>query len=119
MKEIVIKISDREYELLQRVAKTERGLENLSEFGELILKGTPLPKGHGRLVDADSMKTMKNIQSANFNAVELIRYWIDNQPTIIEADKENECGYGCYCPLMQRMVSASTIIEADIAESEE
>ena len=52
-----------------------------------IKDGTPLPKGHGRLIDADSMKTMKNIQSANFNAVELIRFWIDNQPTIIEADK--------------------------------
>lgn len=55
-----------------------------------IAKGIPLPKGHGRLIDADEMKTMKNIQSANFNAVELIRYWIDNQPTIIEADKESE-----------------------------
>lgn len=55
-------------------------------------KITEIPKGHGRLIDADSMKTMKNIQSANFNAVELIRLWIDSQPTIIEADKgaENE-----------------------------
>lgn len=51
-----------------------------------IYNGTPLPKGHGRLIDADSMKTMKNIQSANFNAVELIRLWIDNQPTIIEGE---------------------------------
>lgn len=50
--------------------------------------GTPLPKGHGKLIDADSMKTIKNIQSANFNAVELIRLWIDKQDTIIEADKE-------------------------------
>lgn len=55
-----------------------------------IAKGIPLPKGHGRLIDADKMKTMKNIQSANFNAVELIRLWIDNQPTIIGADKESE-----------------------------
>lgn len=57
-----------------------------SVIGNAIKNGTPLPKGHGRLIDADSMKTMKNIQSANFNAVELIRFWIDSQPTIIEAD---------------------------------
>lgn len=55
-----------------------------------IKNGTPLPKGHGRLIDAEVMKTMKSIQSANFNAVELIRVWIDKQPTIIEADKEVE-----------------------------
>lgn len=68
--------------------------KNLMRFGfgnsvmRKIINGTPLPEGHGRLIDADSMKTMKNIQSANFNAIELIRFWIDNQPTIIEADKE-------------------------------
>ncbi len=55
-----------------------------------LLNGTPLPKGHGRLIDADSMKTIKNIQSANFNAVDLIRLWIDKQNTIIEADTESE-----------------------------
>lgn len=51
-----------------------------------------LPKGHGRLIDADSMKTMKSIQSANFNAVELIRLWIDRQDTIIGADKAESEG---------------------------
>ena len=61
---------------------------NIRFIKECIRNGKPLPKGHGRLIDADAMKTIKNIQSANFNAFELIRYWIDNQPTIIEADKE-------------------------------
>lgn len=64
--------------------------EQLAVLQMRILNGTPLPKEHGRLIDADSMKTMKNIQSANFNAVELIRLWIDNQPTIIEAESEVE-----------------------------
>lgn len=62
--------------------------EILWDVTSAIVNGTPLPKGHGRLIDADSMKTIKNIQSANFNAIELIRFWIDNQPTIIKADKE-------------------------------
>ena len=61
---------------------------------EAFCNGTPLPEGHGRLIDADVMKTMKSIQSANFNAVGLIRYWIDNQPAIIEADTAESEGEG-------------------------
>jgi len=81
--QIVIEISERDYELMKAsICKSS------SDF--IILNGTSLPKGHGRLIDADEMKTMKNIQSANFNAVELIRLWIDNQQTIIEADTESE-----------------------------
>lgn len=67
--------------------------QNRTEVDNAVLKGTPLPKGHGRLIDADSMKTMKTIQSANFNAVELIRLWIDNQQTIIEADTAEDTDY--------------------------
>lgn len=79
---LVIDIPEEEYELVRHA--DEFPMEVLRNLLNAIIKGTPLPKGHGRLIDADSMKTMKNIQSANFNAVELIRLWIDNQPTIIE-----------------------------------
>ena len=34
-----------------------------------------------RYIDADNMKSIKNIQSANFNSIESIREWIDTQPT--------------------------------------
>ena len=68
----------------------ETSFEDRKAIDIAVRVGTPIPKGHGRLIDADSMKTMKNIQSANFNAVESIRLWIDNQQTIIEADKEGE-----------------------------
>lgn len=37
-----------------------------------------------RLIDADAMKTVKAIQSADFNSIETIRAWIDAQPTIEE-----------------------------------
>ena len=84
--QIVIDIDEDYYELIKHDVKY--GMDYLPF--ELIANGIPLPKGHGRLIDADEMKTMKNIQSANFNAVELIRLWIDNQQTIIEADKEQE-----------------------------
>lgn len=81
---IVVDVPDEEYECYALAITFGMGSKAIKR----ILNGTPLPKGHGRLIDADSMKTMKNIQSANFNAIELIRFWIDNQPTIIEADKE-------------------------------
>lgn len=60
-----------------------------------------------RYIDADKMKSIKNIQSANFNSIESIREWIDVQPTadVFEKDlltdrpcavcKYNTTGKGC------------------------
>lgn len=49
-----------------------------------------IPKGHGRLIDADNMKRIDAIQMGDFNSIESIRKWIDIMPTVIEADKEVE-----------------------------
>ena len=87
--QIVIDIPEEMYEVYHK-APPKLGDRGLDSIVQAIANGTPLPKGHGRLVDADSMKTMKNIQSANFNAVELIRLWIDKQDTVVEADKNEE-----------------------------
>ena len=92
---IVIDIPDRQYELLQRVVKTKRGMENLSEYGELILNGTPLPKGHGDLIDRNEL--LKHYDNTTYhNGIEerkihfvQIGYVNDAQP-IIEADKEKK-----------------------------
>lgn len=35
-----------------------------------------------RLIDADALKTIKSIQSADFNSIETIQKWIDDAPTI-------------------------------------
>ena len=35
-----------------------------------------------RLRDAEALKTIKSIQSADFNSIETIRRWIDSAPTI-------------------------------------
>ena len=87
--ELVIKIPEEMYKWIYDVNKFSNDY-GMGDFIDLIKNGIPLPKEHGRLIDADSMKTMKNIQSANFNAVALIRLWIDKQDTIIEAEKESE-----------------------------
>lgn len=39
-----------------------------------------------RLIDADALKSIKSIQSANYNTIEAIQKWIDEAPTIVEFD---------------------------------
>lgn len=84
MIEVVIKLPKYYYEAL---IKDKVGCEVLVTY-KAIANGTLLPKGHGRLIDADSMKRIDAIQMGDFNSIESIRAWIDIMPTVIEADKE-------------------------------
>ena len=63
---IVIDISEEDYKGLQRKAKFNDMC--LLYYEKLIVCGTPLPKGHGRLGDLDELyKEMVNgIKAANF-----------------------------------------------------
>lgn len=83
--EIVIDMPDEEYEDI--INSEDCGLHELTRA---IANGTVLPKGHGRLIDADILKSMYSINRANFNTVVGIQKWIDDAPTIIEKDKEQE-----------------------------
>ena len=57
-----------------------------------IAKGIPLPKGHGRLIDADELfldiQTDEQMRLGEHLA--WVRERIEDAPTIIEADKESE-----------------------------
>ena len=87
--DLIIKIPESRYRLLQKQARTNLGREKLSEFAEAVLNGTPLPKGHGRLIDADELKKHKYHDNNRFeNAVAVAQ--IDWADTIIEADKGSE-----------------------------
>ena len=44
---------------------------------DAIKNGTPLPKEHGRLIDADDAKTKTDMG--------VVKDWIDMQPTVLEA----------------------------------
>lgn len=57
--------------------------EALNSCGLAIKHGTPLPKGHGRLIDADALW-----KKWVFDAIG--KQEIDEAPTIIEADKESK-----------------------------
>lgn len=89
---IVIDIPESQYEYLSKIANA--GHEPLGYFERVIMRGTPLPKGHGRLIDADSLikaieekaKRLSNADTINglCGAVALIF----DESTIIGADKE-------------------------------
>ena len=72
--ELVIKIDEELYKDIK-----EHGLcgycSDREIVGESIAAGTPLPKGHGRLIDADQLP------------IDIFFDDVENAPTIIEADK--------------------------------
>lgn len=102
--QIVIDIPEEEYNIIKKFNAPMTWAEHL------IAAGTPLPKGHGRLIDAD--RTLKTAWT-NFykhedewekkdndylpigriydqNGFECCQQTIVNAPTIIEADKAGE-----------------------------
>ena len=56
-----------------------------------IANGTPLPKGRGRVIDADALKErFHGVDDAGtFIYIDKLLEFIDNAPTIIEADGED------------------------------
>ena len=85
---IVIEIPDEKYKDIMLQHNYDCRREGNCE--RIIANGTPLPKGHGRLIDADRLKSMYSINQGNFNTVVGIQKWIDNAATVIEADKDGK-----------------------------
>ncbi len=90
--QIVIDISEELYQMCRSCLGDADCIESA------IANGTPLPKGHGRLIDADSIyQIVRPIEQSDAEwgmtaetAKRLILDAFDNAPTIIEADKESE-----------------------------
>lgn len=62
---------------------------NLTHYERIIARGTPLPKGHERLIDVNVLKTAFPCDESV--KTEWVRAMIAYTPTIIEADNaENE-----------------------------
>lgn len=65
--------------------------QDYSCLAECVRRGTPLPKGHGRLIDADELNEQE-IPAIKKDGVVYVKLstlqdLIDNAPTIVEADK--------------------------------
>lgn len=101
--ELVIKISDSFYHrLIDMNIDNDTCSFNESALVEVIQNGTPLPKGHGRLIDEQSISDYvhSHIQEINTGygdlnnhtnrILRMIESYIDNAPTIIKADKEDK-----------------------------
>ena len=87
MKKIVIDIPDEKYDRIMRQMALDR---NFSEC-----KITPLPKGHGDLIDINELEKEKTtFTTDDFSGNEMLEgvLWedIENASTIIEADKGEE-----------------------------
>jgi len=82
---IVIDIDDSYKEYIDKIPYIFNYLRAGTDFHKHILKalqnGTPLPKGHGRLIDADERRTEIDEED---------RWVVDLAETIIEADKESD-----------------------------
>ena len=79
--QIVIELSQERYNLLQTLAK--QGVGSMPEEWSAILNGTPLPKGHGRLIDADALKDKLDCSDRDI----YVKATLDEDaPTVIGAD---------------------------------
>jgi hypothetical protein len=81
--ELVIKISEAQKEMVDAIMELPPQVEN--DLISAIRHGTLLPKGHGRLVDADAYaKRFDTNINGNIGGEYMMA------PTIIEADKDKE-----------------------------
>lgn len=97
--QIVIDIDTVDYEYIKNGCFIPIEIDN--HIYNAIRKGTPLPKGHERLIEPNKLlQAMKNRDADNGGeplnaidrgyhlAVEHLQIEIDHAPTVIEADKE-------------------------------
>ena len=81
---LVIDIPEEDY--AETMYKKQYSPREMDWIDRVIAKGTPLPKGHGRLIDADELKKHKYHDSNRYeNAVAVAQ--IDWAETVIGADK--------------------------------
>lgn len=94
--QIVIDIDDEEYQRTMRHYKSFP--RDLSHYERNIVNGTPLPKGHGRLVDADKLKMEleRGIRAGNYE---------EGYEKYAHINDMDDC--------IDAVVYADTIIEAD------
>ena len=85
--EIVIKIDDERYKDIQRIAEVQLDRSRFQTAEQIIANGIPLPKGHGRLIDADALIDTLGCSDKDIYVKACIE---EDAPTIIEADKESE-----------------------------
>lgn len=96
--DVIIKIPEKEYELCRKY-NGHLGDHKLISYA--IANGTPLPKGHGRLIDGDILEDNLDwfekvtsedsiVNEAKHNMLMNCIHIVRTTPTIIEAESEEE-----------------------------
>ena len=86
--EVVINISKKTYDLIKHNVQAQSAFETAYYA---IQRGTVLPEGHGRLIDADALKLTQHdihVESINYRHRCISVENVDEAQTVIEADKE-------------------------------
>ena len=83
--QIVINIDDEDYDDITLTGENIINLGVLLDLREAVRKGTPLPKGHGRIGDLDRLY---NVFDKNVVSADAFKELFDYAPTIIEAESE-------------------------------
>ena len=83
--QIVINIPKDRY---KRIIEHTEGIHDQISLLTIIENGTPLPEGHGRLIDADKLYPDSDYEDGIFYAVSIGQ--INSTETIIKAESEKE-----------------------------
>lgn len=86
--QVVIDIPEENYQNLK--AKDKFDDMFLNYYEKLIVRGTPLPKGHGRLGDLDAaLKCVKECEDCEDKTFAIALFdWAMSKRVVLEADKE-------------------------------
>lgn len=86
--ELVIKIDEKDYKIMQHNVAINKPLCSLSEkvMVSKIAEGIPLPEGHGRIVDETKISKCKQV-GVIIKDGNITRCFTVDAPTIIPADK--------------------------------
>jgi len=72
------------------IQDNEIAVDDVCEMARALRLGTPLPKGHGRLIDADKLELDDGYSNYDGYYHKYSRSQIHNAPTIIEADRGSD-----------------------------
>ena len=95
--QIVIDIPEEDYNIMRHNIAVDNPLCPLSqeEMVSKVANGTPLPKGHGDLIDADAipkqieLKGFLSQDNAHLVTIYRVKEALNNAPTIISADRSD------------------------------
>ena len=87
--EIVINIPDRIHYAIE-LGITVNGSDASQMLIDAVKKGTPLPQGHGRLIDISPYEEYFNTEISYDDGNHIHTKYTSSIPTIIEADKESK-----------------------------